>query len=97
MLDKFHKILCYILIFTLFNMSFQPTYAFPDFDKDVDISSPSRLQRMINPSLEAPEAVETDAIYKFVWNPLKGLVGQPSLLFAILLNLLFFLPFMPAV
>lgn len=35
MIEKLRKIICYTLIFTLFNTSFQPLYAFPDFDDDV--------------------------------------------------------------
>jgi len=41
MLAKLQKIICYTLIFTLFNTSFQPLYAFPDFDDDVEESEVS--------------------------------------------------------
>jgi hypothetical protein len=54
MIEKLRKIICCTLIFTLFNTSFQPTYAFPDLDKDVDISSPSHPQE--TPPLEDPQA-----------------------------------------
>jgi hypothetical protein len=75
MIYKLQKLLCYIIILSIFHTSFQPICAFPDSDKDFDISSPSHPSRVIHPHIEAPQTAEADAVSKFAWNPLKGLLG----------------------
>lgn len=75
MLYKLRKLLCYTIILTLFNTSFQPVFAFPDSDKDFDISSLPHSQRISNPSLEVLQVAESDIISRFCLTPLKTVLG----------------------